>query len=150
MTKPKKRVANPWRGERVVTVGKRSTVLCVTMEGLARVFEITKSDTLEEVLLHLRSLSPDRLKPVFLELGDKHADEVWNELPGATGLNQALGAIIGAITGLTPEEEKEAEKKRETAETAHTQNMEERIAAAVIRNLIVRDSTEQALENGSG
>ncbi|MEM9677086.1 MAG: hypothetical protein AAF890_03430 [Pseudomonadota bacterium] len=121
---------NPWRGERVVTIGEVNILLCATHDDLARIFAVTDTGSLGQLLDTLATLNPAVLRGVFDILvqadDDAERDRLWEAVPGVTGLVMMHGAMIQAISGKTPEEEKQAEKDAlEKAEAAKAERRTE-------------------------
>lgn len=126
-----KQTANVWRGERALQAGGHSTILSTTMDDLARIFTLCEADDLGEVFKRLSGRHPKLLKAVYLHLAHENGEAVWQALPGIVGLNQVHDVVLSTIMGLTPEEEKEAEKKRQDS-AAGLAEMANRQAAEII------------------
>lgn len=110
---------NPWRGERQIEIAGVEVKLVCNMDQLAKVFSILKADSLSELYSKLETRHPDILKPVFSLLAGAEQCEVhWVELNGIVGLNTVYQSIISTLSGRTPDEEAEAEKKRVAAQEA--------------------------------
>ncbi len=104
---------NPWRGERVLTLpAVEPIVVAASLDHIARVMEATGTDTLEAMNTALHARKPEVLQAALaVMLGNVEASNVMQAVNGVAGLTSVYAAIIGALSGLTPEEEDEAKKQ---------------------------------------
>lgn len=111
---------NPWRGERGLQFGQVQIALRASHDDLARIFEVTDTGSLDQLIDTMATLNPAVLRHVFdiMVIADSEAerDALWETVPGISGLVKLHAAMLRTISGQTPDEEAEAEKKRETAE----------------------------------
>lgn len=127
--------ANPWAGERALAgiPGHEETVLRADIGTVARVMAALGTDTLDGMADKLRARNPDTLQKALVEFSGVDAPSVMAALPGAQGLTILFGAIFGALSGLTPEEE-EAEKKAQAAVEQDARLMAMRMFAAALNS----------------
>lgn len=110
---------NLWRGERSLSVGDIDIKCTCTIDQLAKLFFVLDADTLAKFYEKLETRHPDVLKSALEILAGKDVvQDVWPKVPGIIGLAQVYSTIISTVTGQTPEEEAEAEKKQLAAQEA--------------------------------
>lgn len=103
---------NPWRGERELRLtGREPVILSVTLDHIARVMSVTDVETLDAMNTVLAARKPAVLEAVLAQvMGDTAARDVMSGVNGVAGLTAVYSALVGALSGLTPEEEDDAKK----------------------------------------
>lgn len=119
---------NPWRGERLCKIAGSDVKMTCDMDQLAKVFSLLKAQSLSELYEKLETKHPDILKSVFLLLaGEEQGEANWPNVVGIVGMANIYSTIISTLSGQTPEEEAEAEKKRLAAQEAAEDKIRERV-----------------------
>lgn len=120
---------NPWRGERELRLpGGEPVILSVTLDHIARVMSVTGVETLDAMNAALAARKPAVIEAALAQvLGDVAASEVMSRVNGVAGLTAVYSALVGALSGLTPEEEDDAKK---------TAADREKVAQAVMMRLL--------------
>ena len=132
---------NPWRGERRVDADGCSTVLSTTMDTMARLFDALGVETLGELFDTVQSRRPDRVRTAFLALADADGETVWNRLAGVAGMNAAVAAVLGTISGETPEQEAAAAAKHDAEQARLRDEMIERVVMREVAPLLTAAAT---------
>lgn len=103
---------NPWRGERALALpGRPPMLVAATLDDIARMMSVLKTETLEGLNDRLSGRLPSDLEACLgVLLGPEDAARTMAAVNGASGLTAVYAAIAGAVSGLTPEEEDEAKK----------------------------------------
>lgn len=119
---------NPWRGERQCIIAEAEVKLTCNMDQLAKVFSILEADSLPALYEKLETRHPDILEPVFKLLAGKEQGEAhWPNVRGIVGLAKVYSSIISTLSGQTPDEEAEAEKKQLAAQEAAEEKIQQRV-----------------------
>lgn len=138
-----KKVANQWRGERELVIGDHRLILSCTMEQMVEVFSVMKSETLDDLYKKLASRDPTLIQEMLICLAPENGADFWEHVNGLTGLNAAYTTIISVLSGLTPEEERDLEKKQQ-AELDENQNGQiETIVSQILSELGLNKSPSE-------
>lgn len=128
-------LANSWRGQRSLTRNGVTVILSANMTQIQQVFATIGATSLTNLYDMLASRQPERLEGVFLILADDNGPAVWQHLNGLQGLDEAYRKIVGVLNGLTEEEEKEAEKKRQAESDESKATEMEALIETVLKKL---------------
>lgn len=132
---------NPWRGERVLVLSGMTFTLAATMDTVARLFTAFGATTLADLGERIMARSPAEVqKGLAVFLGDAGAADAMRLAEGFDGLTRIAAALVGAVSGLTPDEEDAAKK----AEAVRAQDAK-RAALDLIAAAMARRSSDEFL-----